>query len=155
LRRYSLVTEINNIPGLKSSLRHRKPIPNDAAPRPLPPPSLVSKLSLFLSLPVYRRSSLLAAKRGSEGAGVEPNYTTARKAWTSINRSILSGERDYTVRVQSNVWRLPKSTPSPPGECEVNPPAFGAEGGHTRRVERGWGVNNSEDATQDTALYAI
>ncbi len=29
-------------------------------------------------------------------------------------------------------------------------PAFGAGGGHTRWVERGWGVNSS-----DTALYSI
>jgi hypothetical protein len=30
------------------------------------------------------------------------------------------------------------SPPSPPGQCV--PPAFGAGGGHTRRVERGVGV---------------
>ncbi len=50
----------------------------DSAPRPSsPPPSPVNKLSLFLNLPVSRRSSLLT--RGGEGVGEEPNYTTARK----------------------------------------------------------------------------
>jgi hypothetical protein len=44
------------------------------------PPLLVSKLSLFLSLPVCRRSSLLAGVEGEgEGAGEEPNHTTDRR----------------------------------------------------------------------------
>jgi len=34
---------------------------------PPPPPSPVSKLSLFLSLPMYRRSSLLAGEGGIGG----------------------------------------------------------------------------------------
>jgi hypothetical protein len=38
----------------------------------------------------------------------------------------------------------PPPTPSPHGECV--PPAFGAGGGHTRWVERGWGVSVLEDA---------
>ncbi len=33
------------------------------------------------------------------------------------------------------------------------PPAFGAGGGHTRWVERGWGVNSSEDARHCSVLY--
>ncbi len=37
--------------------------------------------------------------------------------------------------------------PAPP------PPAFGAGGGHTRWVERGWGVNSSEDAKHCSVLY--
>jgi hypothetical protein len=41
-------------------------------------PSPVSKLFLFLSLPVCRRSSLLT-EEGIEGAGKELNHTTARK----------------------------------------------------------------------------
>ncbi len=41
-------------------------------------------------------------------------------------------------------------TPSPPGECV---PLFGAGGGHTRWVERGWGVNSSEDARHCSVLY--
>ncbi len=35
----------------------------------------------------------------------------------------------------------------------VYPPAFGVEGGHTRWVERGWGVNISEDARHCSVLY--
>ncbi len=35
----------------------------------------------------------------------------------------------------------------------VYPPAFGAGGGHTRWVERGWGVNSSEDARHCSVLY--
>ncbi len=43
-------------------------------------------------------------------------------------------------------------TPQPPHRSvSVSPsPAFGAGGGHTRWVERGWGVN----ITPDTALYS-
>jgi hypothetical protein len=41
------------------------------------PPSPVSKLSLFLGLPVCRRSSLLTGE--GERVGEEPNHTTARK----------------------------------------------------------------------------
>ncbi len=33
------------------------------------------------------------------------------------------------------------------------PPAFGAGGGHTRWVERGWGINISEDARHSSVLY--
>ncbi len=55
---------------------------------PIPPPSPVSKLSLFLSLPLCRRPSLYWQER----AGVEPDQSYDRKkAWASINRSILSG----------------------------------------------------------------
>jgi hypothetical protein len=42
-------------------------------------------------------------------------------------------------------------TPSPPGECV--PPAFGAGGGNTRWVERGWGVKSSEDARHCSVIY--
>ncbi len=31
--------------------------------------------------------------RGRKGVGAEPNHTTAIKAWSSINQSILSGGR--------------------------------------------------------------
>jgi hypothetical protein len=51
------------------------------APPPPLPPSSVSKLFLFLSLPVCRRSSLLTG----EGEGV------LDKAWSSINYSNLFG----------------------------------------------------------------
>ncbi len=43
-----------------------------APPRPPPPPSPLSKLSLFLSLPVCRRSSLLTERGG--GVGEELNF---------------------------------------------------------------------------------
>ncbi len=36
--------------------------------------------------------------------------------------------------------------PSPHRPASVYPTAFGAGGGHTRWVERGWGVNILEDA---------
>ncbi len=47
--------------------------------------------------------------------------------------------RDYNVIGQS--YMLPP------------PPAFGAGGGHTRWLERGWGVNSSEDARHSSVLY--
>ncbi len=51
---------------------------------PHPFPSPISKLSMFLSLPVELTDG--------RGGGREPNQTTARKlAWSSINHSILSG----------------------------------------------------------------
>ncbi len=50
----------------------------DLAPQPPPPPSPVNKLSLFLSLPVCCRSSLLTGE-GGEGVGMEPNNFTGRK----------------------------------------------------------------------------
>ncbi len=43
--------------------------------------------------------------------------------------------------------------PPPHRPVSVYPPAFGAVGGHTRWVERGWGVNNSEDARHCSVLY--
>jgi hypothetical protein len=56
----------------------------DSAPRPpLFPPSPVSNLSLFLSLPLCRRSSLLTGGRGAESFDRE-------KSWLSISNSILS-----------------------------------------------------------------
>ncbi len=50
---------------------------------PTPSPFSVSKLSLFLNLPVCRRSSLLT------GGGGTISYD-GEKAWSSINHSILS-----------------------------------------------------------------
>jgi hypothetical protein len=43
--------------------------------------------------------------------------------------------------------------PSPHRSASVYPLAFGARGGHTRWVERGWGVNISEDARHCSVLY--
>jgi hypothetical protein len=53
-----------------------------------PTPFPVSKLSLFLSLPVCLLSSFLTGE-GSKGVGEEPNGTMREKARPSINRSIL------------------------------------------------------------------
>jgi hypothetical protein len=41
--------------------------------------------------------------------------------------------------------------PPPPHRPAGGP--FGASGGHTRWVERGWGVNSLEDARHCSALY--
>ncbi len=43
--------------------------------------------------------------------------------------------------------------PPPHRPASVHPPAFGAGGGHTRWVERGWGVNILEDARHCSELY--
>ncbi len=40
-----------------------------------------------------------------------------------------------------------------PLTARLYPPAFGAGGGHTRCVERGWGVNILEDARHCSVLY--
>jgi hypothetical protein len=37
--------------------------------------------------------------------------------------------------------------------ASVYPPAFGAGGGHTRWVERGWGLNILKDARHCSVLY--
>ncbi len=50
------------------------------------PPSPVIKLSLFLSLPLCRPPSLLTG-----GRGIGARSYDRKKAWASINRSILSG----------------------------------------------------------------
>ncbi len=55
-------------------------------PPPLPP---VSELSLFLSLPVCRRSSLLTEERGEGGGGGAKSYAS-EEALSSINHLILS-----------------------------------------------------------------
>ncbi len=55
--------------------------------RPLLP---VSKLTLFLSLPVCRRSSFLTGEKGRRGQ-VGSRIIDRKKAWASLNRSILSG----------------------------------------------------------------
>jgi hypothetical protein len=43
--------------------------------------------------------------------------------------------------------------PPPHRRASVCPPAFGAGEGHTRWVERGWGVNILEDARRCSVLY--
>ncbi len=63
-----------------------------------PSPSPVSKLSIFLSLPVCRRLSLLT---GEGGRGVCGAKSYGReKAWSSISHSILSDPtRIYTLQL--------------------------------------------------------
>ncbi len=75
-----------------------------STPTPTPlPPSPVSKLSLFLSLPVCRHPAFLTGE--GEGMDEEPNYRTGEKAWPSINHSILSGEGVLLVFIW--VWTNP------------------------------------------------
>jgi hypothetical protein len=45
--------------------------------------------------PKAEKEIQLAAGREGEEVGEEPNHTTQKKAWSSINLSILSGEEDY------------------------------------------------------------
>ncbi len=67
----------------------------DSAPRPppLPSPSLVSKLSLFLSLSVCRRSGEVGSGRGG---GLEAKAYDREKTWPSINHSIVSVTTPHT-----------------------------------------------------------
>ncbi len=66
---------------------------NSPPPPPLPPP-LVSKLSLFLSLPVRRRFRLTDGRGGGGMKGAQ-SYD-GEKAWSSIIHEILSDDyNDY------------------------------------------------------------
>jgi hypothetical protein len=58
-----------------------------------------------------------------------------------------------TQKKMSGVFQKywPPPPPSPLGVCV--PPAFGAGGGHTRWVEKGWGVSILEDARHCSVLY--
>jgi hypothetical protein len=58
--------------------------------------SLVSKFSLFLSLPVCRQSSLLTGEGGGEGEQGAKSYDS-EKACSSINHSILSDTEFVTT----------------------------------------------------------
>ncbi len=64
-----------------------------------PTPTPVSKLSLVLSLPVSRRSSLVTQEGGGSGGG-DKSYD-GEKAWSSINHSILFGLKILSM---SHVW---------------------------------------------------
>ncbi len=57
---------------------------------PPPRPSLPSRLPLILTLPVCRQSSLYWRERGGGGGGREAESYNRKKAWPSINRSLLS-----------------------------------------------------------------
>jgi hypothetical protein len=62
-------------------------------------------------------------------------------------------EKSAAANPMSGVFQNidPPPPQSPPGERV--PPAFGAGRGHTRWVERGWGVNILEDARHSSVLY--
>jgi hypothetical protein len=99
-----LATDYAVLPSLQCDLLHRKGqrVLNDlkraklscgsydSAPHPSPSLSPVSNMSLFLSLPVCRWSSLLRGGGGSVGRG----SNNRKKAWPSVNHSILSGKRE-------------------------------------------------------------
>jgi hypothetical protein len=68
-----------------------------------PSPSAVSKLSLFLSLPMCRRSSLLTGEKGG-GVGVEQNHATALYkssctlwSWLFVQSFPASEKKVFTV----------------------------------------------------------
>ncbi len=61
---------------------------DDLAPPPSLPPSSIGKLSLFLTLPVCRRSSLLTGEGGGGGGGAK--LYDGEEAWYPINHSLLS-----------------------------------------------------------------
>ncbi len=75
-----------------------------ANPLPLPP---VSKLSLFLRLPVSHRSSLLTGEGGGGGWG---DKYDREKAWPSINHSILFAilcmKSLFRAAILNNLWGL-------------------------------------------------
>ncbi len=72
--------------------------PYDKAPRPPHSPSPVSKLPLFLSLPVCRRSSFLRGGGGG-GCGLGAESYDRKKAGPSINRPIISGDYSMIYRI--------------------------------------------------------
>ncbi len=63
---------------------------------PPPPPPPVSKLSLFLSLLVYRRSRFLTGEEEGSGGRGAKSYDR-EKAWSSINHSLLSAVQQMDV----------------------------------------------------------
>jgi hypothetical protein len=72
----------------------------DSAPRPSPyPSSPASKLSIFLSLPVCRRSVLYWRGGGGAGDGRGAKSYDREKAWPSINHSILPGTYNVCIYI--------------------------------------------------------
>jgi hypothetical protein len=83
-----------------------------------------------------------------------PSVSGVSRAPCSCSAAPVEGlycKRPIQCPASSKILTPPPPTPSPPGECV--PPAFGAGGGHTRWVERGWGVNILEDARHCSVLY--
>jgi hypothetical protein len=65
---------------------------------------------------------------------------------------IRRGMKLYEANPMAGV--LENIDPHPPHRpASVYPSAFGAGGGHTRSVERGWGVYILEDARRCSVLY--
>ncbi len=58
-------------------------------------PYPISKLSLFLSLPVSRRSSYLTGEGGRGGGGAKSHDD--EKAWSSINHSIFTDKKENYI----------------------------------------------------------
>jgi hypothetical protein len=68
------------------------------APPPSPPtPSLASKLEQRHTGRLRKKGNLLTEK-GVLRVGEEPDHTTAGKAWSSINHSILSGANNGNLQ---------------------------------------------------------
>jgi hypothetical protein len=69
-----------------------------------------------------------------------------------LQSSAVSLRFEFCLCLMSCIFQnIDPPSPSPPGECV--PPAFVAGEGHTRRVERGWGVNILEDARHSSVFY--
>jgi hypothetical protein len=86
-------------------------------PHPLLP-SPVSKLSLFLSLPVCRQSSLL--REGGRG------WARGEKAWPSINHSMLSDVTSNHCSGNFYEQRVTIGRSSLPADSETTPSRSGA-----------------------------
>jgi hypothetical protein len=87
------------------------------------PPSPDCRLSLFPSLPLYRRSSLLTCEEVGDGRGAE-SYD-CEKAWPSINNLIFSSCIPFLIRshVQLTFLRyyaVYLSKPSPPSQHRLH-----------------------------------
>jgi hypothetical protein len=70
-----------------------------------------------------------------------------------MRRGIILKEANPVSGVFQNI-DPPAPTPLTARRVCTPPPTIGAEGGHTRWAERGWGVNSLEGA-RVTALYSI
>jgi hypothetical protein len=96
-------------------------------PAPFPPAAPVSKLSLFVSLPVCRRSSELTDRRREEGVG----------------HKVLIYTEHHSVCVCPFVGIGTPPVPLPQAR------------GHTRLRLWGWGSPNSDDRRKSLALCLL